>query len=210
MAKKVTITVDKNVKDVLKLDKAGFELIFDESVDKFPEYKDTVIQQLSFVNQRNYFVSQGLNLGAKRVAKDKPLGITAIPVTPEGGMATEQLKVFNQEAGWHYSWKRPDELRSLQRQGYSVAADEVETFASSGSKGHHEVAAFGKTELVLMKIPEETFKKQQSAVSKKSTERIKGVEATTMAEMRAIGGKPYIPKVKDGHNWSEMEKTPSD
>ncbi len=204
--KKIEITIDKDKQEVLKLDQAGNELIFDESVEKFPKYDDKFIKQLSFVNQRNYFVSQGLNIGAKRVAEEKPSGIEVMPVVPRQGMATSRLNVYNKPKGWHFTWKRPDELRQAQLEGYAMAKGEVATFASSGSKGHHEVAAFGETELVLMKIPEKLFKERQRVVDLKSKERIKGVEATAANEIRAAGGKPYDPSKSDvRHNWSEVK-----
>jgi len=203
--KKIHITVDKSKEDVLKLDKAGYELTFDESLGKFPKYDDEFIKELSFANQRNYFVSQGLYLGAKRVAEEKPSGIEVTPVAPRQGMATSRLEVYNKSPKFHYAWRRPDELRQAQMEGYSIVGDEVESFASSGSKGHHEVSAFGQTELVLMKIPQETFKARQRAVDLRSKERIEAVENTAISEMKAAHGKPYIPKDRDRHNWSEVK-----
>ena len=204
-SKKIHITVDKKKEDVLRLDKVGYELTFDESLEKFPEYDDEFIKELSFVNQRNYFVAQGLHIGAKRVAEEQPSGLEIMPVTPRDGMATSRLQVFKKKPGFHYAWRRPDELREAQMQGYSIVGDEVETFASSGSKGHHEVSAFGQTELVLMKIPQKIFEERQRAVDSRSKERIEAVENTAVNEMTSSGGKPYIPKSKDSHNWSEAK-----
>lgn len=186
-SKAITITVDNSPEEVLKLDDAGEALHFEHDPAKFLRLGRETLQKMSFANKQRYFVSKGmaeetLDLSAYDRRKFKP--------QPGRAMATDRLKIFNEDPNYHYCWKRPDELRQAMMDGYVVEnSDAVDTFNSDPGSSH-TVGVNGETELVLMKTPIENHKQYRAANREKDKRRREGVKADADQFVHRQGGKP--------------------
>ncbi len=96
-------------------------------------------------------------------------------------------------------WKRPDELRDASYRGYvPITTDEADGYTASPS-GRVEVAAFGETELVAMKIPKATHEEVLSEPRERSKKRAALYDAAAKKDLEQAGGHPFDPsKPKQG------------
>ncbi len=182
MAKKTGTTVQRIVKTVrmassmedeyiLSLEKKGVKMIFDG--EDFRILPDEIVKELSFENQRNYFVAQGVSkqIAKSKARKDAGFGDIQI-IDPLKGKPVSKLEVRNQQKGMHYCWKRPDEIEGCKQLGYEMAEAEAKTKgASRASSSHVIVDKQGKDDLVLMKIPERVFQQHLQANALESRRR---------------------------------------
>lgn len=201
--KTLKVSLDIPTPEVLRLEKEGFTLFFDDEPGKFKELPSGVVEALSSMNKSRYFVALGAHERLRDQKEHPEKFVTpGITVSPRLASATGRLEVRGRKPGMAYCWKRTDELQQAAYDGWKVSADaNLKTFGGEVGSSH-QVAAGGNTELVLMEIPEETEKQMLAAPAKQSKARAEGVEKATMEDMKRSGGLPYIPTSKDAARFS--------
>jgi hypothetical protein len=198
---RVDVGVDMSEEDVLKYDQDGKNLFFDGELGKFRELSDETLAKLSNLNRVRYFSSLGEYTYNKK-REHEPKIAERVKVSPRYATATKRLEVFNKNPDKHYVWKRTDEIRSAEYEGYQRSFDDsLDTFGSDVGSAH-TVGADGHTELVLMETSQENYQKRQRAISEKSKRRIEAVENTAKEEMRRDGGLPYEAEGQGGPNFT--------
>lgn len=183
----VKISIDSKPEEVVELNNQGVELYFDDTKDGFLELPSNVAEDLGFYNKQRYFTARNIVQGALDLSSNKE------GYNPQPGQATasEQMAVYGKDARFHYCWKRPDELRQAQRQGYRVANDpNLDTFYG-GTGTSHLVGEKGQEELVLMKTPRDNYEQSQKEIVKKSKARRAAVEDNAWTDLQKGGGQPY-------------------
>ena len=187
----VKISIDNTPEEVIQYDTDGVKLEFEHANGRFLRLPSEVTRSLSYENKQRYFVSKGMfeeTLSFDHYDRRK------FPPKQGFATATDRLDVKNKNPRMHYCWKRPDELRQAQMDGYRpVSDDSLDTFGGDVSSTR-TVGAGGDTELVLMEIPKETKDQQRAANKEKDQKRRQGVESSTVDDMIRSGGKPFIPK----------------
>lgn len=189
--KTVNITIDISPDDVIKYDNDGVKLTFAHERGAFLRLPSDVVRGLSYENKQRYFISKGMyeeSLNFDHYDKRNA------PIRAGFATATDRLKVENGDPSKHYCWKRPDELRQAQMEGYRVVHDDsIGTFNSDPGTSH-TVGMNGIDELVLMEIPKAQRDQQRAANREKDKRRREGVESSTIDDISRSGGKPFIPK----------------
>jgi hypothetical protein len=199
----ILITLDTPVADVVRWDAEGKNLIFEDAFGKFLDLPDDAFQKLSGMNQTRYLISFRSNTRLKKEKANPELFRSPdIEVSPRLASATSRIEVYGKNPDKDYVWKRTDELQAANYEGWRVSADsKLQTFGGEVGSSR-QIAADGKTEMVLMEAPKGTSKALQLAAAEKSKKRMEGVEASTAADMRQSGGVPYVPRPGDRGNFS--------
>jgi len=186
-SKTVKVSVDNSPDEVVELNNQGVELYFDDTKDRFLELPPHIAEDLGFYNKQRYFTARNIVQGELDLSKN------AKGYRPQPGQATaaEQMTVYGKDSRYHYCWKRPDELRQAERNGYRVANDpNLDTFYGDVGSSH-TVGEKGQEELVLMKLPKDVHEQRQADVVNKSKVRRASVEDNAMNDLKKGGGQPY-------------------
>ena len=200
---RVNISVDQTFEDVLGFDEKGKLLVFDHEPGRFLELSEKQVSQLSYHNKGAYFVSKEMFRGA--VAEAEPDFLKGLSIM-QGASPTARLGVKGLRPGMHGCWKRDDEVAGCLREGYTVVqGDEVETFASRVGSAH-TLGAKGNVEMVLMEIPQAAYMARIKAAEQVSQRRVKGAEATAVAEMRQGGGIPFESSDDTSGGWKVVDE----
>lgn len=201
---KVSITVDTSPSDVLRLDSEGYQLLFSAEPGSLPDLTEDQTRELSYDNRVSYGIAMALSKEAEK-RKDQPKPLVDSIKAPLAASAGRRLEVIGAPEGWHYCWKRPDELHEAGLAGYTYAGDEVQTYATRvGST--HRVSALGQDELILMKIPQEQFEKIEREAGERSRQLIDSGSNAAKENIARLGGKPFEPSEKDGRSWNEDDR----
>lgn len=185
--KTVKISIDNTPEEVVQLDSEGKELYFEDSRDRFLELPSDAAGGLGFYNKQRYFTARNIMMGELDLS-----GADGRRYKPQPGRATaaEQMSVYGKDPRFHYCWKRPDELRQAQREGYRIANDpNLDTFYGDAGSSH-TVGFKGQEEMVLTKIPVDDYEARKASAVKKSKARRAAVEENAIADMLKGGGKP--------------------
>lgn len=160
----VDISSKHTDKEILALEAKDYALRFNEK--DFRELGEETIAELSQANARDYFIAKGAFGALAKNAQRKALGFSGLEVVdPLRGKARNKLEVRGKEKGWHYCWKRPDEVEEAKQLGYKIPPDgSVKTPGASKTSTSHAIAAKdGKDDLVLMMVPEKLFEQHLQA-----------------------------------------------
>lgn len=202
IVKKITITIDNSVEEVLSLDQDGCTLCFDDSPEKFLDLPPAAFKELSAQNRAAYSVSYTFYRKRLEERENPPSGIEVIG---PGASATQRLKVEDPRTGVHKAWIRPDQVDEFKARGYKVTNDpRVKSFGGKVG-GSHQVSAYGATELILAEIPEDAHEAQQQALADKAVGKSRAIDEGTQAALEAQGGKmdprfkatAFTPKKKE-------------
>ena len=192
--KNVIITIDTDVKDIVKLDSEGVSLSFESSPGKFKHLSEDVLGLLSKMNVSSYWVSYGL----MRKEQDQIYSTDGIKISPRDATATHRTNVTITDPDWgkkwHLCWKRPDQLQKAKSDGYQVVAktDPVAGFARNPS-GLITVGVAGDDELVLMKVPQDIFLAIKRSISNESRRRGAAIKDQYNDQVERLGGKTVNP-----------------
>jgi hypothetical protein len=208
------VDVDNTPEQVIKLDSEGFELIF--SIDRFLELPDEVVNELSRVNFKNYYVAQSQVKQKELDLKNKKDPVYQDwELSPLGGNATKRMKkVLRERRGWHQCLKSPDEWDEAMANGYvpiRKLSKEQEEKIKSGKKkkedfiGYEDgeiarLGSFDKPELLACEIPEEVFKRHLAAVGYKSKGRYAQNKQEYAEKARRAGLLPFDTEDEIGTN----------
>ena len=179
-SKKPSVRIDATAsyEDVVKWDKSGCDLFFeDSSEDVFLRLPEDVVKQLSHYNARRYFISEH-NIDGKLITGEEfqPLVFDG----PRPGSAADLLKVKEYEkSNLHMYPAKPEEVEARKAMGYK----NVGTLVSKN----------GKVESVEMVIPKDRYQAHIESVAKEHHSRIKRkvkeVEQAARNASRTIGKK---------------------
>jgi len=194
----IIITVDNSIEDVVRFDTEGHNVAFDDSLGKFLDIPDEVLKGLSAMTQTRYLVSYRSYTKLKeREAHPERFATPGIEVSPRLASATSRLEVRGKDPNKDYVWKRTDELQTSAYEGWKVSSDpNLQTFGGEAGSSR-QIAAAGKTEMVLMEAPKGTSLALQRAAAEKSRKRSDGVERSTADDMKRSGGMPFKPQAVD-------------
>lgn len=182
--------------EILALEEKDYRLRFNEK--DFRELDESVIEKLSNANARDYFIAKGANGAIAKNKKRTESGFDGLEIVdPLRGKPRNKLEVRNKEKGWHYCWKRPDEVEECKQLGYTIPpSGTVETPGASKTSTSHAISAKdGKDDLVLMRVPEKTFQQHLLANSLLSRKRA-GATIREVAGMVARANK-HLESVVD-------------
>lgn len=178
---KYPVDVDNTPEQVVKLDSEGFELVFD--IERFLTLEDEVVNELSRVNFKNYYVAFSQVKQKDGKTKSEEPDYSEWMLSPLGGNATKRMqKVLRKRRGWHQCLKSPEEWDEAMADGYVPIRElnkKQEDLIKDGKKkkedfvGYEdgEIAKIGKEdkpELLACEIPEEVFQRHLLAVGYKS------------------------------------------
>jgi hypothetical protein len=187
---KVIITIDTKLSDVIKYDREGIQMIFESTPGKFLELGDEIVKALSSQARMNYLVSYGL----MRKERDTLTSTPQVTVRGRFAKAADRLAVDappEWSKKWHTCWKRPDQLHAALGMGYTyVTRDDPISGFMTDPAGHYIVGVAGAEELVLLKIPRETYEAMQKANRDESKRRNQIMDEETKENIRKLGGKP--------------------
>jgi acylphosphatase len=197
------ISLDTTMEDVVRFDSEGLKLFFESTPGRFKELTEEDVRKLSARGKESYL--QAL-MSYNREKAAKPTA--GIQMQPERAMAQSRMAIDATPeffAKYHPCWKRPDELQRAQLEGYSFATaqDGVKGFSSNSENGSITIGVAGNTELVLMKIPRETYEMRQRVITDKSKAAAKTAEAVGAAEIDKVG-KSFQPSPRDERQWKEL------
>ena len=147
-------SIDNTVEDVKLLNSKGAKLKF--SVEHFLELPDDVVQELSFDNARQYFITYGLHKGYERQKKRKG---PRIEVEQPISLDDKRLEV-NAPPGVHVTFQRPEMVDQFERMGY----------VKKGTR----TTINGEPELIEMHISEEKYQKILKQNERLSRQRLVG------------------------------------
>lgn len=204
---RIFISLDDSIEKIVSLDKEGVDLFFEDDPGRFRELPEKVLDDLYKKNRERYRASWEIN--KRRVREEehpeefKTPGIT---IKPQFATARERLRVEGKKPGFHYVWKAPHELTSSARMGYRIAKHPgLKTFGNEGEETH-KVSAFGEDELILAETTQENYDNILKYHSDKSQKRVRDIEASGAAEIRAAGGLSFDPKnTRPGLKWTKTE-----
>lgn len=200
VTKKYRVGTGMTVEDIVRLDKAGNVLLFEQKDDFLP-LADDVVAGFTRENRLRYTMAKEYH-DAWRGDEHADL-VEKFQVDPSMmGSATDKLTASIDGDMVTY-WARPDKIEDYRAKGWKVAsADEAKSFL--GPKGgHHEVGRLGQTELVLMIKPKALWEKDQQKKIRKSKE-LAGAWKQAKGEIDRAGGKGFVATEDDRHRWSEM------
>ena len=176
--KKEVITLDTDPQTISKLDQEG--VISDYAYESFLELSDEIVSGLGRVNRDSYYIAKAVSDQLLKQQKEREEGIRRPEGSPQitdvsdrieeriiGGTATKKTEVYGGRPNTHYCLKPPDELAACIQAGYSFvdSSDPVKTPGMTSVAGSRRISRHGEDELVLLKIPEETYQSHIHAVS---------------------------------------------
>lgn len=135
--KKMYVSVDNNVQDVLDYVESGCTLLFEDDKDKFLELPTEVYKVLPLADKERYMLAKELvTNGINKVTQTVTDGINGwsrdFDMTP--GTPGDKLKVLNKDKGYEYRWSRPDRLGKRSGEGWEIDRDpNIRTYEQSNS-----------------------------------------------------------------------------
>lgn len=195
--------------EVVKYDGRGYKLLFDESKEGFKRLPSDFVRRLSSDNRQRYFLAKGAYDFNAEEEGMPDLG--DIKVSSRFAKASTRLEVANMLPGWHYVWKRTDELYACLNDGYVIADEEELLTHDSSPSGKHIVAAQGEQEMILMRIPDEVYKAREKENLDEAKRRELGHDRQTQRDISAAGGPgAYYDPARDERAKSKQFSAPVD
>lgn len=186
MEKKINITEDNTLEEVLKYDNEGYLLVFDP--DSFMELSGNDLRSLRKINRDRYSVYKEIAEDAKkRVPRDEKI-LDEFQVAASAGLAARRLEVKGKDPKFAYRWERPDMVEDRRDEGWNVVNDGVSTLRNQSGKGIHRIGAQGQEELVLIAIPKEKLAVRQERKRLKRQRAIEGIAVESKASIEKLGG----------------------
>jgi len=201
---KLNVLPSMNKETVLDLDSKGVELYFDQKED-FLVLDETTIRALSQANRIRYSSARQFHENW-RGQKDADF-VEAFQVDREFvGSDFDKLNDISVRAGIQHRWARPDRVADYLLKGYHIMQpDEATTFL--GAKGsRHEVSHNGKTELVLMGVDKNIFKKRQAEKVERNKNRAVAWKNSGVEQLNAGGSSGFIDETASstGNRFNEV------
>ena len=204
VTKKSNVTSSMSAETVLDLDSKGVELFFAQE-ENFLVLDENTIRALSQANRSRYSIARQFHSNW-RGAEDADF-IEAFQVDREFvGSELDKLNEISVREGLHHRWCRPDRVAEYMQRGYKILSpDEAKTFL--GAKGtRHEISKNGKTELVLMGVNNELYKKSQRDKVEKNKQKANAWKTSGVQQLAEAGGRGFVDEsAGDGGRYQEIE-----
>ena len=201
---KVNVTSSMSAETVLDLDSKGAELFFSQE-EKFLVLDETSVRALSQANRSRYSIARQFHSNW-RGAEDADFA-EAFKVDREFvGSELDKLSDITVRGGLHHRWTRPDRVAEYMKRGYKILSpDEAKTFI--GAKGsRHEISNNGKTELILMGLPQQLYDKSQREKVEKNKQRANAWKTSGVQQLAESGGRGFVDEsASDGGRYNEIE-----
>lgn len=171
--KKVKITVDNTISDVVKLDSEGKDLFFESSPELFLHLPPEIYQSLSRVNAQDYMIARDQYKASLEDAKSGDEDsdeewLQSLEQIDHTNNANNLLEVTNKRPGMHYSWQTPTKVLMMGKKGYRICKDKsVKTAYNLDGLGKHEIRRNGETELILMETTQANYEALMAAEERK-------------------------------------------
>lgn len=190
--KKIRVSVDTPLSDVLRYDQEGAILSFDVSDGRFLSLDEETIRKLSQVNRTRYDVAADMAEDLAEDNEDESLFL-GISIGEDQGQAQARLDVEGLPEDMMPRWERPDRLDDRLREGYKIVKRKgVKTLSNpNGNPTLHTITRNGQTELLLIAKPKELAKQKQAARVKRWKERSEGVYDSAKDDLRRGGIEGY-------------------
>ena len=203
-SKKIYITIDNNIDDVIKYQNEGKEIFFKDDPGEFIQLSQEDVKHLSPINLAKYMIGKGVserNLDLSSVRDNHKF----FKPRPGFASATDRLRIEGGRPDKTYAWKRADELMQVGYDGGKVCTDpNVRTFGGVNSDGTtlrggttKTVSANGEDELILVEYPKEVHDAIIARSDELSVRRNRAVDITAKEEIRKAGGMPFDLDEKD-------------
>lgn len=186
--KKVTITKDVSVEEMLKWDQDGCVFVWD--VDDFKALTAVQLKGLSKVNRDRYVVFKEIAETERAADPVEDEVVEAVQVSSIAGSAKDKLRVTAEKSGYVYRWERPDMVNVRKDQGWRFATSGYKTLRNETGRGGHRIGSKGQEELILMEIPEEDHQRLRAIKAEKRKRAIEGVTNQGKSEIRKLGSEP--------------------
>lgn len=203
--KSVVIGSTFDVARMVQLDSEGSELLFEQTED-FLVLSEEIVRQLSRENRQRYSLARQFH-DTWRGQKDSDFAESFAVDKEFVGSASDKLNELTVRKGIHTRWARPDRVNRYLERGYKVLSpDDAQTFL--GAKGsRHEISRNGKTELVLMGIPETMFEAEQKKKVKKNNEMASLWKQRGVQQIEEQGSRGFVATEDDGRKWNDIENS---
>lgn len=188
---------------VVQLDAEGAELLFEQK-EAFLPLEEEVIRNLSRGNRMRYSAAKQFH-DSWRGEEDAAFAQSFSVDREAVGSASDKLNDLSVRSTIQERWARPDRVNAYLAKGYKVlSADEARSFL--GAKGgHHEISRNGKTELVLMGIPKDLYKKGEIDKTRKNNELAARAGTQGVGDLQRLGARAFDATEEDRRqNWSEL------
>lgn len=208
----IVVPVDIRPEDLLSLDeKDEVDLVFDPEL--MPDLDDEVLQKLSYVTKRAYFVAWGAGQrkreerARERDRKDKPP--TLWVNDPLDVAQARRSKLLRPRKGWHQTTCRNDEFDEFMSVGYRVIRQSKEGKDEAPGEETGEVLKVKEDEkitIIAVEIPEDVYHQHLRAVSYKSHARYSHDVESTFREFVEGKNRDYATKKEQLEVISEFEE----
>lgn len=184
--KKITVTIDSDIEDVIRSSQAGDLLFFSDKPDLFLELEKDEVERLSRKDRQSYYMAYGAWKYNCENADPEPT--EGIKISPRFASARARLEIQGGDPDKAYVWKRTDELMKAGHEGYTIArGSNLRTFGGGPKSKVHKLGVFGDDELVLMMEPKERQEERLRKVGEKSKKRIETFDEAAKEELNRGG-----------------------
>jgi len=140
--KKMYVTVDNSVNEVLSWVNDGYSLIFEGEPDKFLKLPTEVYKALSLPDKENYMMAREESVGRNPISTVQE-GLQGwkrdFNITP--GDPSSKLQVHGKKDAYNYRWSIPERLGKRGAQGWEVDLDpDIRTYDQHESEVGNPVA----------------------------------------------------------------------
>jgi len=184
------VDIDVKVKDMLKWDADGEELLFEISPERFLQLPPEVWKEFSLENRQRYHIASQAAKIEKDFSSDE---WKDFEVKGDLGLATDRLRLSGaDDAHFSYYLARPDKMKALAVKGWRPS--ETATFNGTNSRS---LTNLGQTELVIMEMPKPMKAKRDVEKREITKKRKDALES---------GGRGTFPVVEREHGKMEIIK----
>jgi len=194
-SKKVFISIDTNIENIVQYQNEGYTLYFDDSDEEFKRLSEDEVKQLNAHNKHKYRLAKSIKDKTLRLDEVRD-GHKIFKPRPNFASATDRLEIRGGDPNEHYFWKRPDELQRVAYEGGQICKDPtVQTFGGTDENGRtlagstvHKVSANGEDELILCQTSKESNDSRMKGIEMKSQNRNAAIDKAAANEIAKLGG----------------------
>lgn len=190
---------------VLKSDAEGVELLFDQK-ELFLVLPEDVVRALNRGNRARYATARQFH-DNWRGQQDVEFADAFVVDKEFVGKASTKLNDMTVRDGLVTRWARPDRVGHYAAKGYKIMSpDEAKTYL--GPKGsHHEISKNGKTELVLMGVPQTIYDKRQKEKVEKNMQLGTAWKKSGIQQLESKGGRAFVESARDEkYDWKDFDQ----
>lgn len=207
LLKKVTVGTGVDPENVIRWDKDGAVLLFEQK-ENFLPLADAVVGQLSRENKVRYSMAKEFHDAWRGDEHAKLVEDFKVDKNLSGS-ATDKMQV-EAPKGMHVRWCAPYNIEKYRALGYKVlSADEVRSFLGP-KDGHHEIGTLGQTELVQMGIPMERYRELSQKTEAENRRKAGAWKTSGLNDVNRSGATGFVATDDDRRRWTETSQALDD